>query len=61
MEGLDAALNELGMLSNVTSCRLEYLQASTGINQSGKIKIWVRLLSHIIMRFIVQARNGCTC
>jgi len=26
MEDLDAALNELGMLSNVTSCRLEYLQ-----------------------------------
>lgn len=26
MEDLDAALNELGMLSNVTNCRLEYLQ-----------------------------------
>jgi len=26
MEDLDAALNELGMLSNVTNCRLEYIQ-----------------------------------
>jgi len=26
MDDIDAALNELGMLSNVTSCRLEYLQ-----------------------------------
>ena len=28
MDDLDAALNELGMLSNVTKYRLEYLQAS---------------------------------
>lgn len=26
MDDIDAALNELGMLSNVTNCRLEYLQ-----------------------------------
>ena len=37
MDDIDAALNELGMLSNVTSCRLEYLQAS--------LEIYSRLLA----------------
>lgn len=53
MEDLDAALNELGMLSNVTSCRLEYLQASRVFKQGTRLD-WFDLKHHLDIIRVLQ-------